>query len=167
MRIEVRTAPNAAMGGRREQVVVAHPDADLDGARALVERALQPAPRKQIGQWLAALRLITAHPQSSAEEASAALRICVDRLAQMPGEAVHDALLRKRWRFFPTLAEVEDAADALAAPRRLLELQLRGAVRQASQRPAVAPETQAQRRAAAARIMAEIFGSERASEADP
>ncbi|WP_114966098.1 hypothetical protein [Alkalilacustris brevis] len=152
---------NAAMGGRAEQRIEIAEGADIEGARALVEQSLQPAPQRQIAQWLAALRLITAHRESDPAEAGAAIKIYVQRLAEWPADCVHEAILHRRWRFFPALAELEDACQELAAPRKLLALQLRtdaGAVRRFSEAQRPDPQTTAQRRAAAQRIMREVFG---------
>ena len=98
-----------------------HPDVDLGEAReaALIETAKfsTPAPQRPIEAWLAELSVLVT--RRGEDEFAEDLRVeaYASRLKAYPADVARHVLLDCRWRFWPSWAEIAEAADALAAWR--------------------------------------------------
>lgn len=128
---------------------------------AVVRRAMYPAPDSMIRGWIAELDAITASPAEDEDTIRLKIASYLARLREFPADIVRTAMLEQRWKFFPTWADLGEVCDRLVAPRRCLLRALDRVSDGAVLRPIVPSwqqTTPAQRRASAARIMAEVYG---------
>lgn len=145
--------------------------AALDAARRKLAPSMTPPEADQVSMWLAELSVITARREDDAATESLRLAAYASRLREYPADVVREALMVRRWKFFPAWAELADACDALVKPRRdmlaALERARADADRKAAEASALpAPgqhhETAEERRVsaeAARAIMAEVRAS--------
>ena len=103
--------------------------ADAEAALAAIERALEPAPRETVERWIEALGALTAAPQGE-DEAARKTRAYAAML-EFPASAFSrrslDAAAR-RFRFFPSYAELTEHLEAETADLKTTRHQLRRAV---------------------------------------
>lgn len=119
-----RHAPSGSM----ETVLRLPPEADAS-ALAEIEAALEPAGREIAVEALVYLRAACPPQHRPDDEAELTLALLADLLADYPADAVHDACIRRSWKFFPGKHDLEQALGAAVARRRVLRmLILRGAV---------------------------------------
>lgn len=125
-------------------------------ALAAVRRSLDPAAPDRICEWLADLALLSPGRRAGEEEAERVVELLTERLAVIPGDLVHDALLRRSWEWFPDLAAIEEIVSPRFAARRLIHDLLESHV-PAEIAPTLSPEeAEAARKADAARRRAFI-----------
>ena len=98
---------------------------DIHGNKEAREAALTdllnfqtPAPQRAIEEWLAELSVTTASRQKDGMEQALALGVYSSRLGRYPADVVKEALLVKRWKWWPTWDELEGYCEAKASPRR-------------------------------------------------
>lgn len=96
--------------------------ANLPAAVATVEASLTPPTDRQVVQWLAALRSATKRRNDDDLTLDLMLEIYVPRLLALPADVVKHLCIKHRWGWFPAIAEMEDAGDTLAAPRRVSQM---------------------------------------------
>lgn len=101
------------------------PDANLPAAVAAVDASLTAPTDRQVVQWLAALRSATKRRNDDDLTLDLMLEIYVPRLLALPADVVKHLCLKHRWAWFPAIAEMEDAGDVLAAPRRISQMIVR------------------------------------------
>ncbi len=153
--------------GLSEVVLIAEEVFDAQRVNRALQQALRPATRAQLAQWLAALYAITISRARDDVDQGLVVAIYCDRLSAFPADIVEHVMLRERWKFFPTIAELEEAAEAHMGRRRLVaQLLEQGRIRHRHEidaqrnaeppRELVTPE-------AHRRIMAEVFGDKAAS----
>lgn len=99
-------------------------DCDVSGSPAQRKAALEdlqrlqePAPVRQIEDWLAELSVLASGRNREGVEASLMLSAYTSRLRAYPADVVRNALLSKSWTWFPSWAELEKVCGALAGPR--------------------------------------------------
>lgn len=90
---------------------------DREAALADLRNFQTPAPIPQIEQWLAELSVLTAGRGAEGFSAKLLVTAYSSRLAQYPADVVKYALLKHRWKWFPSWAELEQVCEAKAAPR--------------------------------------------------
>lgn len=86
----------------------------------VVRKAMTPAPVETIEEWLAELSVITA--RRAEDEFTGSLRVDAysRRLGAYPADVVKAALFDRKWKFWPTWAELSDACDAGVAKRKAM-----------------------------------------------
>ncbi|MFD1511193.1 hypothetical protein [Lacimonas salitolerans] len=143
--------------GRHELVLVAPEGFDVATAQRSLAAAMAPPAKPQLAKWLATLSAITISRPRDELDAGLIMAIYSERLAAYPADVVEHVLLRERWKFFPAIAELEEACDALSSRRRAIaSLLAQGRVRcgephhQPDRGPRMSPE-------ARQRIMAEVW----------
>ena len=116
--------PTGANGERLPSYQVAV-SCDIHGSKEDREAALAdllnfqtPAPQRAIEEWLAELSVTTASRQKDGMEQALALGVYSSRLGRYPADVVKDALLVKRWKWWPTWDELAGYCEAKASPRR-------------------------------------------------
>lgn len=129
-------------------------DAQRAAAKADIEKLLEPAPKRQIEDWLAELSVLTAGRGQQGFEAELALTAYASRLASYPADVARCALLDHRWKFFPAWAELQAVCDAMAGPRRHMIAEL--GKPEPEPEPARRPPTEAERERIAS-LIAEKF----------
>lgn len=92
-------------------------DGELSEATASVVAALRPCSSATLRRELARLRVVTASRASGQDNLDLTMTAYAEELATYPDDVVV-AVCRKRYRFWPVLQELLDAADELVAPRR-------------------------------------------------
>lgn len=90
---------------------------ELSEATASVVAALRPCSSATLRRELARLRVVTASRTSGQDSLDLTMAAYAEELAAYPDDVVV-AVCRKRYRFWPALQELLDAADELVAPRR-------------------------------------------------
>lgn len=93
-------------------------DEQRKAALADVIKFLTPAPVHSIEDWLAELSVITAGRGKEGFDAELLLNAYSSRLSEFPADVVRHALLKHRWKWFPTWAELETVCKAKAGPRK-------------------------------------------------
>ena len=117
-------------------MLVAPPDFDVQRAQDQFEAAMAPASRAQLAKWLAALAAITISRQRDDLDHGLITTIYTERLSNFPADIVEHVLLRERWKFWPAIAELEDAAELLLSRRRAVaRLLAEGRVRERTSEP--------------------------------
>ncbi|MBC7138677.1 MAG: hypothetical protein H5U17_07985 [Defluviimonas sp.] len=106
--------------GRHELMLVAPAGFDVRTARRSISAAMAPPDKPQLAKWLAALGAITISRQRDDLDIGLIMAIYAERLSEFPADVVEHVLLRERWKFFPAIAELEEACEALASRRRLV-----------------------------------------------
>jgi hypothetical protein len=94
---------------------------DLVSARAEIDASLRPAAKRDVAKWLGVLRAIAPHRRDTEEDEAIITQIYVTRLSVYPPDVVRHLCVSERWRFWPSIAELEDRADALVRHRRVLK----------------------------------------------
>lgn len=117
--------------------------AEVDAVFSKFVHAMTPPTRDQSEAWIAELSVITARREDDAGTEALRLTAYSSRLADYPADVVKHALLSRRWKFFPSWAELADACDELVLPRRRMMRALDEAERRADE-PAQ-PENESQR----------------------
>lgn len=143
--------------GRHELVLVAPEGFDISAAQRSLAAAMAPPSKPQLAKWLAALSVITVNRQRDDLDTELIVAIYTERLSAFPADVVEHVLLRERWKFFPAIAELEEACDALSSRRRTIaRLLAHGQVRcgEPERRPDRGPPLTPEARL---RIMAEVW----------
>ena len=83
-----------------------------------IENFMMPARRDQIEEWIAELSVISASRRSVAFEDDLRLEAYTSRLRQYPADVVHNVLIERSWKWWPTWVELEDVCEATVSPRR-------------------------------------------------
>lgn len=109
--------------GKTLAIVKGSPEA-IDAMRQRMEGAFAPAQEPQIELWLAELDQIAPRRASSGADDDLRLRAYVTRLVDYPADVVREALLQRRWRFFPSWAELAEVCDELVQHRRAVRAEL-------------------------------------------
>lgn len=91
-----------------------------------VHRLMTPAPSREIEGWLAELSVIVARRPSEPMDEALRLEAYASRLRAYPADVAKQAILGKRWQFWPTWAELSRECDRLSGPRRHMLAELRG-----------------------------------------
>ena len=147
----------------------------IDAAREKLAYAMRPAERGQVLGWLAELSVITA--RRADDDATEDLRAAAysNRLSDYPADVVREALLVRRWKFFPTWLELGDACDEIVKPRKQMQAALDQAEWEVADRErraralpdqdavTLTPDEQAERRAKTAERMADLVAGLRAA----
>lgn len=118
-------------GGFRKLITgyaVRDPDGNRGAALGKVEAASIPAERDQAEEWLAILQIATAGGRKSEAAQQVALNLYTNALLQYPADVAKAACYRlatmQKW--FPTLADVIELCDELAADRQHMRIALGG-----------------------------------------
>ena len=89
----------------------------IGAMRQRLDDASAPASHRQMEVWLVELDLIAPRKASSPVEDDLRMQAYLSRLSAYPADVVHEALLTRTWRFFPSWAELKDVCDVLMKPR--------------------------------------------------
>lgn len=128
------------------QLVGDIPEADLVEARRIVHDQLQPCGNAVALNELTRLRAVTVASQRSENELMLMIGFYVEELAKYPHRAVA-AACRKRWKFWPSLAELLDEIDRAMAELNAWRYVL-DQLRQTRPQPRALTEDEARQRAA-------------------
>lgn len=139
--------PSGPNGERLPSYVVAvgcevAPGGDRAAAIADIQKLLVPADTRIIEEWLAELSVITARRRSGEFEDELRLVAYTSRLGEYPADVVRHALLKRRWRFWPSWDELASVCDQLASPRNHMLNSLR---KKQDDQPSEPPATDEQR----------------------
>jgi hypothetical protein len=93
------------------------PERDRAAALALAEEALAPCDSRIVRQELARLRVVTSH-RDAGDALALTMAAYGEEFGRYPADVVVD-VCRRRWKFWPSLAELLDAADEMVAARRM------------------------------------------------
>lgn len=134
--------------------------AELDAVERKVLTGMAPPERDQVAMWIAELSVITARREDDHATESLRLAAYVSRLRDYPADVVREALLTRRWKFFPTWSELGMVCDDLVKPRRDMLASLERARNEAQRRersaglvsPGKYSQTTEERRATAASL---------------
>lgn len=83
-----------------------------------------PAPMRAIEAWLAELSVIVARRGDDEFGDELRLSAYASRLSRYPADIVRHALLRQRWKWWPTWYEVEEICERMHSPRKHMTLAL-------------------------------------------
>lgn len=119
--------------GKTLAIIKGSPEA-IEAMRQRMEGAFAPPQEPQIELWLAELDQIAPRRASSGADDDLRLRAYVTRLADYPADVVREALLQRRWRFFPSWAELAEVCDELVQHRRAVRAELDRAVQRERER---------------------------------
>lgn len=97
---------------------IAGTNRDREAAKADLLKFQTPAPIREIERWLAELSVLTAGRGADGFSAELLVTAYSSRLAEYPADVARYALLKHRWKWFPSWAEVERVCEAKAGPRR-------------------------------------------------
>lgn len=120
----------------------------LDGITAMRDRmqgAFAPPTDDEMVMWLAELDLIVAPRRSSSDTDDLKLKAYLSRLRAYPSDVVHEALLVRTWRFFPTWHDLKEVCEEMVAHRRAVVEELDRAaqrIRDHQRRSQALPEPQ-------------------------
>jgi hypothetical protein len=89
-----------------------------------------PAPVHAVEEWLAELSVIVARRGDDQFGDELRLSAYVARLGRYPADVVKHALLRHRWKFWPTWTELEDVCERMFSPRKHMMAALRSGPKQ-------------------------------------
>lgn len=91
---------------------------DRDAALSDLRNFMTPAPMRQIEEWIARLSVVCAKRRD--DDFSEELRVVeyASRLSRYPADVARHVLLSQSYKFFPTWAELESRAEAMASPRK-------------------------------------------------
>lgn len=92
----------------------------LDEARDLVRAAYEPLPRDEIVKLLARLKVVTIRRGEGEADLTLQFSAYADDLSKWPADVVREVLMAWDGKWWPALAELEDAMTPLATPRRKL-----------------------------------------------
>lgn len=87
-------------------------------AAEIVRRAMAPAPKRQIEEWLAELSVLVIKRHDDEFSEAMRLEAYAARLARYPADVARAAVLGKSWRFWPAWQELEVECERLVSPRR-------------------------------------------------
>ena len=93
-------------------------------AEKAVEEYFKPLPAVEIAKEIARLQIIAPEKEKTEFDMKARTLIWVEELSKYPADVVTDAL-RRKYRWFPTLAEVRDYCDNELAFRNLIRRKIR------------------------------------------
>lgn len=93
---------------------------DKQRASALVDlqKFMTPPTVRRVEDWLAELSVITAGRGKEGFDAELLINAYSSRLSEFPADVVKYALLKHRWKWFPTWAELETVCVSKAGPRK-------------------------------------------------
>lgn len=83
-----------------------------------LQKFMTPPPVRSIEDWLAELSVITAGRGKEGFDAELLVNAYSARLGEFPADVVKHALLKHRWKWFPTWAELETVCMSKAGPRK-------------------------------------------------
>lgn len=96
--------------------------------KILAERAIEeyykPMPAVEIAKEIARLQIISPEKEKTAVDLKARTAIWIEELSQYPADIVMTAF-RRKYKWFPTLAEIMDVCDNEVAFRNLLKMKIR------------------------------------------
>lgn len=92
-------------------------------AEEVVDSYLEPLPSIEIIKLITRLQIIAPEKEKTAIDIKARTSIWVEELSKYPADIVTMAL-KKKYRWFPSLAEVLDYCDNEVARRKLIKLKL-------------------------------------------
>lgn len=93
-------------------------------AERAVEEYFKPLPAIEIAKEIARLQIIAPEKEKTEFDMEARTMIWIEELSKYPADVVTDAL-RRKYRWFPTLAEVLDYCDNEIAFRKLIKRKIR------------------------------------------
>lgn len=93
-------------------------------AERAVEEYFKPLPAIEIAKEIARLQIIAPEKEKTEFDMEARTMIWIEELSKYPADVVTDAL-RRKYRWFPTLAEVMDYCDNEIAFRNLIKRKIR------------------------------------------
>lgn len=93
-------------------------------AERAVEEYFKPLPAVEIAKEIARLQIIAPEKEKTEFDMKARTMIWIEELSKYPADVVTDAL-RRKYRWFPTLAEVMDYCDNEIAFRSLIRRKIR------------------------------------------
>lgn len=93
-------------------------------AERAVEEYFKPLPAIEIAKEIARLQIIAPEKEKTEFDMEARTMIWIEELSKYPADVVTDAL-RRKYRWFPTLAEVLDYCDNEIAFRNLIKRKIR------------------------------------------
>lgn len=146
--------------GRPELTLVASVGFDLDAATRSLTAAMSPPDRAQLAKWLATLSAITASRSRDDLDAGLIMAIYSERLSAFPADVVEHVLLRERWRWFPPIADLEEACERHTSRRRTIAALLAQGRIRCGHKPQKVHQTDrgpAATKEARERIMAEVW----------
>lgn len=133
---------------------------DFSKAAAQAEMLLACPSEDAVKEWLAELDAMTAKKSGSEFDGALTLKAYARRLAGFPADLVRFELLEQRRKWFPTLAEIEDAIEPETIRRRALADKLADL----AARPKAQPEPVDPREAALRRVEAKLDRLDRRDE---
>lgn len=156
---------DAERGGRDELLPVLEPDT-ADEARAIIaafdQNLAAGCPKDEVARMFTRLSVLfpqSAHAKQSDDEAAVTLATYVDLLCDIPGDVLAPAFkaVAQRCKFFPTVAEIREAAAPELNNRRWRLMTLRRLLvkHEREWEPPLAPEDQCSPEDAK-RILAEV-----------
>lgn len=102
-------------------------ESKIPAAISKIQSAMTPGEDRQLSEWLALLQAATAHRSGTEGSAAAGYAVYLSTLRQYPADvakAACEKLARGKpgagVNWFPTLAELIDTCDILAAPRKVM-----------------------------------------------
>jgi len=147
------------------------PDADHDRALAAIRAAMTPPPRSKVVHFLTLLRAGTKAKAETDLTMDLVFELYVPRLLPFPADIVKNVCLRWPDKWFPAISELEEAAQRMAAPRRIAERivadRMAGRVSHGHPRMTTPPEPNRPdeaTRAARAEMVAEFLGKHKPQE---
>lgn len=105
-------------GVTTEQVVGYEVEGTSTRPIAWLDAFFEPPTRRQVAAWLAELSVITARREGSDDEERFRLEVYTRRCQTYPADVMRYALMERRWKFFPSWAELAQVCDDLVSPRQ-------------------------------------------------
>lgn len=102
--------------GKVLAIVKGDPEA-LEAMRDRMAGAFAPPTEDEASLWLAELDVIAPRRAAKAVDDDLRLRAYLTRAAAYPADVVREAMLVRRWSWFPSWAELAEACDELVAHR--------------------------------------------------
>ena len=93
-------------------------------AERAIEQYYKPMPAVEIAKEIARLQIISPEKEKTAVDLKARTAIWIEELSQYPADVVMTAF-RRKYKWFPTLAEIRDVCDNEVAFRNLLKMKIR------------------------------------------
>lgn len=93
-------------------------------AERAIEEYFKPLPAVEIAKEIARLQIIAPEKEKAEFDMKARTLIWVEELSKYPADVVTDAL-RRKYHWFPSLAEVRDYCDNELAFRNLIKRKIR------------------------------------------
>ena len=93
-------------------------------AERVIEGYYQPLSKVEIAREIARLQIIAPEKEKAEFDIKARTAIWIEELSKYPADVVLDAF-RRKYRWFPTLAEIRDVCDNEVAFRELIKRKIR------------------------------------------